>query len=270
MRLVLAPLVLSLTFPALAAPSRPIALARAPGKDVNAAAKGIAAAWDGRTLGVGVSDARSGEDPSVVGAQQLKDKLLYQWKAEQPVEDGVRKMAEETLKSWGVAVSADSFTRLELAIKTVYVDEVPETFGSSYRAEVELMGRVAESDTAGSTSRVVRGTGKRSGPDKRAKLCNEALTLALEDALAQLLTAPAPATAAPTAAVVDATDANAVTPKAMLKELMRLKEAGVGDQILLNYVRQRKLASPLSVDDILHWKVSGLPESVIQAAQEAK
>ena len=64
--------------------------------------------------------------------------------------------------------------------------------------------------------------------------------------------------------------AEAELDKAMLKELMRLKEAGVGDQILLNYVRQRKLASPLSVDDILHWKVSGLPESVIQAAQEAK
>ena len=272
-RPVLAAFALSAALPVLAAPSRPITLARAEGKDPNGAAAAIASAWNGKTVAVFVSDKRTGTDPAIVGKQQLKDKLLYEWKAAQPVPDAVRAMAEQTLKSWNVTIAADAPARIDLEIRTLYVDEVPATFGSTYRGEVELRGTVFDPDAVRHAPRTVRGVGKRSGPDRRAKLCNEALTLALEDSLAQLLAPPAAKPEVEPESVAAAAEPPHVGPASaeeMLKDLVRLKDEGLGEQVMLRYVRQRQLTAPLSVDDILTWKAKGVPESVIQAAQEAR
>ena len=270
MRPVLVPILLSMTVPALAAPSRPITLARAEVKRPNAAAPSIASAWSGRVLAVRVHDERGASDPKIVGAQKEKDRLLYEWKAAQPVPEAVRKMAEETLRSWNVSVAAEAAAHLELSIRRLYVDEVPQTFGSSYRGEVEVQAEIIDAAGPSVARRVVRGTAKLSGPDRRAKLCNEALTLALEDTLAQLLTPAIEPPQAVNQLIVDPSNPRAVDAKKMLEDLVRLKDGGVGEPLLLGYVRQRRLTAPLSADDILMWKKSGLPESVIQAAQEAK
>ena len=271
MRPVLVLLALSATVPALAAPSREIVIQRVAGKNVHPQAQAIAAAWAERSVTVVLHDTRPAGDPAIVGAQQAKGQLLYEWRSKQPVVDGTRAMIEQTLKSWGVAVVANSPVEFEISLQKLRVDEVPETFGSSYRAEVGLKGGVFDPEGRASTTpgRVFDGFGKSSGPDRRAKLCNEALTAAVEDALAKMLSPVQVGTPKP-ALTTDAGDPNAVPPKEMLKELMRLKDAGVGEPVLLGYVRQRRLAAPLSTDDILKWKESGLPESVIHAAQEIK
>jgi hypothetical protein len=269
MRPVLALLVLSLAVPAAAAPSREITLQRVTGKGTNPQAQAIASAWTGRAVAVELRDARTG-DPAVVGAQQEKGILLYEWKSTQPVPEGVQSMIEQTLKSWGVGVNPGSAIRLEVTLEALRIDEVPETFGSSYRAEVTLKGGVFDPDGHSTMpGRVVSGSGKKTGPDRRAKLCNEAFTAALEDAVAKMMTPLEVTTPKPTL-TADATDPNAVPAKEMLKELLKLKDAGVGEPVMLGYVRQRRLTAPLSADDIVKWKDSGLPESVIHAAQEIK
>ena len=269
MRSVLALLVLSLAVPAAAAPSREITLQRLTGKELNPHAQAIASAWTGRALSVELRDGRTG-DPAIVGAQQEKGVLLYEWKSTQPVPQGVQSMIEQTLKSWGVAVNPASAVSLQVTLEALRIDEVPETFGSSYRAEVTLKGGVF--DPGGHSTmpgRVVTGSGRKIGPDRKAKYCNEAFTVALDDAVAKMMM-PLDATTPKPALTADATDPNAVPAKEMLKELLKLKDAGVGEPVMLGYVRQRRLAAPLSADDIVKWKSSGLPESVIHAAQEIK
>jgi hypothetical protein len=274
MRPFLALLFVPLALPAasaVAAPAKEITLQRVESKTPHPAAPAIAAAWAGRPLGLSVRDARPDEASGVLGAQQEKGVLLYEWKTTQPVADVVRAMVEETLRSWKISVVPEATPRLELVLQTLRIDEVPETFGSTYRGEVGLRGAIFDPERSASTSpRSVSGLAKRSGPDRRPKLCNEALTGALEDALAKLLQPPAEEAPAAATLTTAPADPNAVQPKTMLQELVRLKEAGVGEPVLLGYVRQRRLATPLSADDILKWKESGLPESVIQAAQEIK
>ena len=266
-----AALAVSLALPAVAAPTREITLQRVDGKSVHPQAQAIASVWTGRSLGVTVRDGRQADDPAIVGAQQEKGKLLYEWKSTRPVPDSVRAVVEQTLESWGIGVSPEAPIKLELVLEGLRIDEVPETFGSTYRAEVSLKGGVFDPGGQGSApSRVFTGSGKTSGPDRRAKLCNEAMSVALEDALAKVMSPLDVATPQAPGLTADASDPNAVAPKDMLRELVRLKDAGVGEPVLLGYVRQRRLAVPLSADDILKWKESGLPESVIHAAQEIK
>jgi len=271
MRHAAAVLAFSLALPAAAAPTKEITLQRVAGKSVHPQAQAIASAWTGRSLAVSLRDGRQGGDPAIVGAQQAKGTLLYEWKSTRPVPDSVRALAEQTLQSWGVGVSPEAPIKLDLVLESLRIDEIPETFGSTYRAEVSLKGGIFDPDGHSTMpGRVFVGSGKKSGPDRRAKLCNEAVTGAVEDALAKIM-GPAEVTTPKTSGLtVDASDPNAVPPKEMLRELVKLKDAGVGEPVMLGYVRQRRLAAPLSADDILKWKESGLPESVIHAAQEIK
>jgi hypothetical protein len=265
------PPVLALLALFLATPSREVALQRVPGKDANPQAQAIASAWTGRSLAVKVRDARASGDPSIVGAQQEKGTLLYEWKSSQPVPGAVQTMIEQTLQSWGVGVAADAPIHLEVTLESLRVDEVPETFGSSYHAEVSLSGVVFDPEgNSTMPGHPFTGSAKKSGTDRRPKMCNEALTAALEDAVAKMMTPAAVTTPKPVALAADASDPNAVPAKEMLRELLKLKDAGVGEPVMLGYVRQRRLAAPLSADEIVTWKQSGLPESVIHAAQEVK
>jgi len=48
--------------------------------------------------------------------------------------------------------------------------------------------------------------------------------------------------------------------------LLLLKSGGMAEDILVSYVRQRRLTAPPTVDDILLWKNKGIPDEVIKAA----
>jgi hypothetical protein len=47
-----------------------------------------------------------------------------------------------------------------------------------------------------------------------------------------------------------------------------MKSGGVADDVLAAYVKQRRLARPLTVDEILAWKNAGIPDAVIKLAVE--
>jgi hypothetical protein len=86
---------------------------------------------------------------------------------------------------------------------------------------------------------------------------NEAMSIALREALAQGLSSVKLETAAPPIAI---------EPDALLADLTRLKAGGVADDVLVAYVEQRKLTRPLTVDEILSWKSAGIPDAAIKAA----
>lgn len=203
-----------------------------------------------------VTDARGAEDPGVLGAQRAKGEDVYLWRTEQPLASAVTVLATQILNGWSVHVAPEAEFGLRLELLRYYVTEKSEAFGSTYVAEVRF--KVAFVDRAGAVLWMGEASGdaKRPGVDARASMCNEALSIALRRALAQGLSSVKLETAAPVA----------IDPDALFADLTRLKAGGVGDDVLVAYVEQRKLSRPLTVDEILQWKNIGIPDAAIKAA----
>jgi hypothetical protein len=75
--------------------------------------------------------------------------------------------------------------------------------------------------------------------------------------------APAPAAAATPASPPSPTGLSAAELKTKLLALM---QEGVGGDVLVAYVKSRRVAAPLSAEEIVDWKRAGIPEPVIEAA----
>ena len=223
-----------------------------------------------------LKDARGADDPVVVGAQRAKGENVYLWRASQPVAPAVKELAAQLLNGWSVRVAPEAEFGLKLELLRYYVNERADTFGSTYIAEVHF--RVAFVEKAGNVlwAGEASGNAKRPGVDARASMCNEALSFALRQALAQALSSvkletAAPAVHAPSMPAVPVGAAApaapvAIEPAALFADLTRLKAGGVADDVLVGYVAQRKLSRPLTVDEILSWKNAGIPDAAIKAA----
>ena len=213
------------------------------------------------TVTLDVVDERSASDPSVIGAHRAKGTDVYLWRSSVAVSDAVRAFAEDALRGWSVKLAPDAEQVLTLTLTRFEIVERPVTFGSTYDAAVAVRASLAPRGGEAAWTRSATGESKRSGVDGRGSMCNEALGLALQDALAQVVSA---ADGAPPAAVVAAPAA--VEPEAMFRELLRLKDGGVATEILVAYVAERTLTRPLTVDEILRWKNAGIPDEAIKAA----
>src|SRR4029078_965276 len=105
------------------------------GKALSPEGRRVSSTWTGRSLAVVVRDARPADDPAIVGAQQAKGALIYQWKSLPPVPEGVQAMIEQTLTSWGVKIVPDSPVRIEVTLEGLSIHEVPQTVGCTHHAE---------------------------------------------------------------------------------------------------------------------------------------
>ena len=216
-------------------------------------------------LSLVVVDARGAEDPAAVGGLRVKGEDVYAWRSEQPVVPAVEVQVSQVLQGWSVRVAPDADFKLRLALMKYYVNERSDTFGSTYIAEVRFMVSLTDRADGVLWTGEASGESKRPGVDARASMCNEALSFALSRALAQGLAlvkfdTVAPVPHAPLAAPT------AVEPDALLADLLRLKAGGVGDDVVVAYVEQRKLSRPLTVDEILRWKDAGIPDAAIKVA----
>lgn len=242
-----------------AAAAKPITLAYKIPEKAPVVRPALAAPFAAGPVRFELLDARGGDDPAVVGAQRERGKDVYLWRAEQPVAAAVAGFTRTVLEGFSVRVGDEAESGLTLKLTRYRVAETSETFGSSYRAEVRMEATLL--DRAGGLvwTREISGEASRSGPDARAAICNELLSLALRDALAELVSA-APVPAAP--------PPEAVEPAALFADLSRLKAAGTADDVLVSYVKQRRVTRPLTVDEILAWKNAGLPDAAIKATME--
>jgi len=253
---------------AAGAASKPVTLAlKLPQKPAFARPE-MAALLTAGPLSLVVVDARGAADPAVVGAQRAKGEDVYVWSAAQPVVPAVTGFVTQVLAGWSVRVAPEADIGLSLSLMNYYVNERSDTFGSTYIAEVRF--KAALTDRAGGVlwTGEVSGEAKRPGVDARASMCNEALSIALRQALARTLSSVTLETAAPVASAppVPAAAPTQIEPGALFADLARLKAGGVADDVLVAYVAQRKLSRPLTVDEILHWKDAGIPGAAIKAA----
>jgi hypothetical protein len=57
-------------------------------------------------------------------------------------------------------------------------------------------------------------------------------------------------------------------PEAAMKKVLELKDAGFEEESLVSWIRKVGFTRPLTSDDMLQWKQTGVPQSVIRAAME--
>jgi hypothetical protein len=258
---------------AAAGASKPISLTlKLPAKPVFPAPEMTALLTAG-PLSLEVIDARSVDEPSVVGAMRERGENVYVWKSGKPVAGAVRELAARLLRDWQVRVAPEAEFGLKLSLTSYYVTEKSETFGSTYMADVRF--DVAYVDRAGSPlwTGEAAGSARNAGVDARASMCNEVLSVALRAALAKAMSsvsleaAPPARPGAPVARTTDPPPSFArIEPGALFADLTRLKAGGVADDVLVAYVAQRQLSRPLTVDEILRWKDAGIPDAAIKSA----
>ena len=247
--------------PSLAAEDKPIVLElKLPPKPAFPLPK-MAAVLTSGPLRLDVTDARGDGDPALVGMEQEKGEDRYAWRTAQPVAPTVKEHVMQILNGWSVRVLPEADTTLVLALTNYYVKERSDTFGSTYIANVGFKASLVDRDGAVLWTGEAAENAKDPGVDKRASMCNEALSIALRRTLAKLLSSVTLNTQA-----VPAPKPIAIEPDALFADLTRLKQGGVADDVLVAYVEGRKLTRPLSVDEILRWKGAGLPDAAIKAA----
>lgn len=76
---------------------------------------------------------------------------------------------------------------------------------------------------------------------------------------------PAPA-APPSAATATPPSAPGLSSAELKSKLLALMQEGVGTDVLVAYVRSRRVAAPLTAEEIVDWKRAGIAEPVIEAA----
>lgn len=213
-------------------------------------------------LSLTVVDARGLDDPTVVGAHREKGKDTYLWRVVMPIVPEVTPLVTRLLNDWSVRLAPESDFGLRVDLKRYYVNERSETFGSNYVAEVRLRMTLTAHDGGTLWTGEASGDAERPGVDGRVAMFNEAMSIALREALAQGLSSVKLETAAPVAAAPPVV----IEPDALLADLTRLKANGVADDVLVAYVERRTLSRPLTVDEILSWKNAGIPDAAIKAA----
>jgi hypothetical protein len=260
---------------AIGAGVRPITLQYKPAGRSGPPAPAMSAALTSRTLSLDVVDARNGAEPEIVGAQRAGGKLVYEWRARNPVAEAVAAAAGEVLRGWSMNLAGDADLSLALKLTRYDVTETALTFGSAYHAEVGLTGTLVARGGEVVWSGEALGEAKRSGADGRPGICNELLSRALEQALGRLLGSieieSAPATGSIVTPIIEPPAAappppTGLTPAKLLDEIIKLQSGGVGDDVLVAFVKQQQLDAPLTADDVLLWKQKGIPEAAIAAA----
>lgn len=182
--------------------------------------------------------------------------------ARQSVVSFLEEAATTQFKEWGHPLANDSRVRVEADVRKFYVDE-----SYLYSAELVIAYVVRSPDGGVAWRGEIESDARAFGVARKAANYREALSDAFRKNLALLVARPG-FRAACTGNRGSKTDAAGptVTPAEARQAVLRLIKEGLGDGLLVAYVRQARISPAFSADDILEWKSAGIPASVITAA----
>jgi hypothetical protein len=150
-----------------------------------------------------------------------------------------------------------------------------------YRAEVELQfvlhGESGETLWEGTFA----GAASRFGRSLKAENYSEAISDALKQAIARLFSDSSfremllnsNASRSPRreqATTPDTLLRSPISSGELKAELIKLLNVGVGEDLLLEYVRTMPLREPLTADEIIEWRNAKIPDPVVRAALSSK
>lgn len=271
----LAALVLLTALPAAARDTGPMnmALQYTPQESVGTSSAVLAPGIADRPVRLSIEDGRAGSDPTVIGEISDHDDKVFPVHASNNVASWAGEVLQKNAADWGVKTLPNAPLSLTGKLTQFRLIASTKALGSTYNADIQV--NFALKDAQGRTlwEGASVGDATRYGHSYSAENANEVLSDALKEAYADAFnnpglqsawtsgkgrpsaTAPAPAAAEP-----------AVTPAALLADLVKLKKQGLTPDLLVDYVNQKTLSKALSADDLVAWKNAGMPQEVIKAA----
>ena len=185
--------------------------------------------------------------------------------ARQSVVSFLQEAATAQFKEWGHPLADDSRVRVEGDVLRFYVDE-----SYVYSADVTIAYVVRAPDGGVLWKGEVESDARAFGVARKAANYREALSDAFRKNLALLVARQGFRAACSGKKDLKAgTAGTTVTPAEAKDAVLRLIKEGLGEELLVAYVRQARIRPAFSADDILVWRSAGIPSSVIAAALDA-
>lgn len=248
-----------------------ISLRYAPQESVADASVVLAPGLPDKPLALALADGRAGADPAVIGDRSDDDDHVWPVKASNDVVGWADEVLRKNAADWGIKTAADAPLMLRGKLTRVRTLESNKALGSTYNAEVQVAFSLG--NAAGQTlwEGSAAGDATRYGKSRSEENTNEVLSDAIKEAYANLFNDAGlqnawGGKAAPRAGAGAAPAGPAVSPSALLADLVKLKGKGFDTSMLVDFVNQQTLSATLSADDLVAWKNAGMPDAVIKAA----
>ena len=231
-----------------------------------------------RPVRLSIVDGRAESDPAVIGEISDHDDKIFPVRASNEVGAWANDVLTKYAAEWGIKAAPDAPLALTGKLTQLRLVASTKAMGSTYRVETQVAFTLADARGRTLWQGTAGGDATRYGKERSADNANEVLSDAIKEAYTDIfnntdlqsawlgkgtpIAASAPAPAAASSAAAD----SALSPSAMLAELVKLKKQGFTADLLVDFVNQRNLTRALSADDLVKWKNAGMPEEVIKAA----
>jgi len=219
---------------------------------------------------VSIADGRTVTDPVVIGESSDDDDRLWPVHAANDVVAWSNEVLNKTAADWGVRLAPDAPLSLDGRLMRFNLIEKNQAVGSTYNADVRVAFKLKNAQ--GQTLWEGNGAGDatRYGKARSQENASEVLSDAIKEAYAAVFADTALQNAwlgktGPATSVTPAAETPGISPDELLAELVKLKKQGFTTDLLLDYVHQKNLSSPLTADDMVEWKNAGIPQEVIKA-----
>jgi len=212
-------------------------------------------------------DARPPSEVSIVGEGTDDDDHPFPWRAANSIPDFTKEILLRTAQGWGVRFEQAADLSLVVRLTRFFVSEKDQAVGSTYAADVRISFELREPEAKILASSTASGSARRYGRKRSADNCNEVLSDAMKQAYANMFDQPALQAAWSTKeAGSGGSKLQGLSPAALLVEVISLRGKGLSPELLVSYVDQQVLSTPMTAEDLGEWKKADLPESVIKAA----
>jgi len=205
---------------------------------------------------VDVADQRPIPDKTVIGENREKPSTPIEVKAIGSVGEFATDALRKCLTAWGVRVDDKADLILKGEIASLFVREE-----NRYNADLTVRFRLESSAGVLLWEGVVTGQASTFGKSLSPENYNQVLSDGFRVAYANLLS---------NRSLQDAWSARpqaaTMTSAALKATVLRLMKEGVGVDVIAEYSKMHAPSSPLSAEDILDWKSSGIPDPVISGA----
>jgi uncharacterized lipoprotein YajG len=253
-----------------------MALQYIPQESVGTSSAVLAPGIADRAVRLSAEDGRAGSDPTIIGEISDHDDKVFPVHASNDVAAWANEVLQKNAADWGVKVAPNAPLSLTGKLTKFRLVASTKALGSTYNVEIQV--NFALKDTQGRTlwEGAAAGDATRYGHARSAENANEVISDAIKEAYANAFNdpglqsawtgkgKPVASAAAPAAATAPAEPA--VSPSALLADLVKLKKQGFTPDLLVDYVNQKTLTKTLSADDLVAWKNAGMPPEVIKAA----
>ncbi len=230
-----------------------------------------------RPVRLSIVDGRAESDPAVIGEVSDHDDKTFPVRASNDVGAWANDVLTKYAAEWGIKAASNAPLALTGKLTQLRLVASTKAMGSTYRVESQVAFTLADARGRTLWEGTAGGDATRYGKERSADNANEVLSDAIKEAYTDVfnnadlqsawLGKGAPVTAsAPAPAAAPAAAEGALSPSAMLAELVKLQKQEFTTDLLVDFVNQKELTRALSTDDLVKWKNAGMPEEVIKAA----